>query len=87
MASLQIKNVPDDLLAEVKRRAAQRHLTLRDYLLELIALDQRAPTLDDWLATLEGRPVVDLRPTATRDAIDGARDDRDAELRASADDR
>lgn len=85
MASLQIKNVPDDVLAEVKRRAAQRHLTLRDYLLELIVLDQRTPTVDDWLATLEGRPVVDLSSTAVRDAIDAARNHRDVELGRPAD--
>jgi plasmid stability protein len=50
MASLQIKNVPDEMHIELRRRAGQRGITVRDYMLDLLRSDQRLPSKQDWLA-------------------------------------
>jgi antitoxin FitA len=49
MANLQIKNVPEGLHEELRRRAAREGRSVRDYLLDLIREDQRTPTMREWL--------------------------------------
>lgn len=76
MSTLQIKSLPDDLHDEIKRRASQQGMTLRDYVLELIRRDLALPTRHDWLDSLKRLRVVELdRPAA--DLIRDVRDERE----------
>lgn len=73
VGNLQIKNVPDDLHGELRRRAGRAGLTVRDYLLRLIAADQRLPSADEWLDELRTHPPVAL---AAGDAVRAVADSR-----------
>lgn len=62
MGNLQIKNVPEDVHDELRRRAAKRRMTVRDYLLEMIEHDQARPTMDEWLELVRSGPRVPALP-------------------------
>lgn len=64
MANLQVKNVPEDIHEELRRRAELRGVTVRDYVLDMLRRDQERPTKEEWLAHLRSLPrtVMD-RPT------------------------
>ena len=71
MANLQIKDLPDDVHDELRRRARMADSTLRDYVLRLILADQATPSREEWLARIRARPRVDLdRPVADLVAAD-----------------
>lgn len=81
MGNLQVKDIPEDLHEELRRRAARRDMTIRDYVLELIRRDQATPSLEDWLAELARREPVTIdvdipelirqqREARTQDIID-----------------
>jgi antitoxin FitA len=56
---IQVKNVPEPMHSELRRRADQEGLTIRDYVLKLIEKDQRLPSKRDWLDRVaELEPVV-----------------------------
>ncbi len=75
--SLQIKNVPEEVLLEVRRRAAQRHVSIRDYLLALILADQRAPTLEDWLDGVRGVDPITVPAAEVAASVANGRAERD----------
>lgn len=81
MGHLQVKNVPDELHAELRRRATTRHQSVREYLLELIRRDLARPTLEEWFDVVESRPAVQPSITsaelvrAVRDAIEEGQGD------------
>jgi hypothetical protein len=81
MGIIQVKNVPPAMHTELKRRAEQDGLTIRDYVLKLIERDQRLPSKSDWLDR-----VAELEPvTVSRSAVEAvreAREERDRELTA-----
>ena len=65
MANLQVKNVPDDVHDELRRRARLEGVTIRDYLLRLLRQDQALPSRIEWFARLRARRPVELgRPAA-----------------------
>jgi plasmid stability protein len=65
MANLQVKDLPDDLHAELKRRAARRGLSIRDHVLDLIKRDLATPSVEDWLdAVRRLEPVALDQPAA-----------------------
>jgi antitoxin FitA len=80
---IQVKNVPPGMHGELRRRAGQEGLTIRDYVLKLIERDQRLPSKTDWLDR-----VAELEPVAVSqsaaDVIREAREERDEELMARA---
>lgn len=82
MGNLQIKNIPEDVHTELRRRAAQNRVTVRDYVLALLRADQELATTQDWLAATASRPPVDLTPGATLAALDAARDEREHDIAA-----
>ncbi|HUP70688.1 MAG TPA: hypothetical protein VM142_12865 [Acidimicrobiales bacterium] len=49
MPSIQVKDVPDDVHAILRRRAAAAGQSLQEYLLAYLAQDARTPTLDELL--------------------------------------
>lgn len=67
MANLQVKNVPEDIHAELRRRAELRGVTLREYVLDLLRRDQARPSKEEWLRhhqtlprTVLDRPIDEL---------------------------
>ena len=62
---IQIRNVPRDMHRILKTRAAQRGMTLSDFLLREIAEIARRPTVDEWLEQVAARqPATDLKGSA-----------------------
>ena len=60
MGIIQMKNVPDDLHDELRRRSRRSGMSVRDYVLTLIARDQRRPTLEEWLEEVAGDAPVTI---------------------------
>jgi len=79
MSIIQVKNVPPGMHSELRRRADQEGMTIRDYVLKLIERDQRVPSKRDWLER-----VAELEPVAVSqsaaDMVREAREERDDEL-------
>lgn len=70
MATLQLKNLPDELHAQLCDRAAREGLTLSDYVTRLIRRDLSRSFLDAWLDGLACRPVrPDLDVVALLDEV------------------
>ncbi len=59
-AMVQIRNVPDALLHELKARAAARRMSLSDFLLVRLGEIAEEPALDDVLERLAALPRRDL---------------------------
>lgn len=62
MTNLQIKDVPEDLHAEIRRRAKESGATISDYLLEVLRRQCALPTRQDWLRRLHELEPVDVPP-------------------------
>lgn len=78
MATLQVKDVPDDLHRELRRRADLEGLSIRNYLLRLIRNDQRRPPTTEWLARLRRLEPLNLGAPAA-DFVQADRSARDLE--------
>lgn len=74
MPSIQIKDVPEETHAVLRRRAADAHQSLQEYLRSRLIEEAATPTLDEVLARAGGRAGGSL-PFAA--AVDAVRDDRD----------
>lgn len=74
MTSVQIKNVPDETLAVLKRRASRAHQSLQEYLLAGLIAQAKRSTVEEVLDRAAAR-----RPTSvtTADATGAVRADRD----------
>jgi hypothetical protein len=81
MSIIQVKNVPPAMHGELRRRASQEGLTIRDYVLKLIERDQRLPSKADWLDRVAELEPVSVSQSAA-EMIREAREERDAELTA-----
>ena len=55
MPSIQVKDVPEDVHATLRRRAAAAGMSLQEYLLARLVEDAHAPTLDEVLDRAGGR--------------------------------
>ncbi|MGD1051280.1 MAG: hypothetical protein ABR947_09435 [Solirubrobacteraceae bacterium] len=55
MPSIQIKDVPDDTHAVLRRRAAAAHQSLQEYLRALLVEQASGPTLEEVLDRAGGR--------------------------------
>jgi len=53
--SIQVKDVPDDVHATLRRRAAAADQSLQEYLLAKLTEEARTPTLAEVLARAGGR--------------------------------
>lgn len=60
VSNLQIKNIPEDVHAELRRRAEARGMTLRDYVLGVLVRETGRPDMEQWLAEVLARPRVTL---------------------------
>ena len=77
MGDAQVKGVPEDVHAELRRRAGVRGRTVRDYLLDLIILDQQRPTREQWLERLHQLQPVDV---SGAELVREARQEREQQL-------
>lgn len=55
MPSIQVKDVPEDVHAILRTRAAAAGMSLQEYLLARLMEDARTPTLDEVLDRAGGR--------------------------------
>lgn len=75
MPSIQVKDVPADVHATLRRRAADSGMSLQEYLLSRLVEDATAPTLDEVLDRADGRAGGSA---PLPDAVQAVRADRDA---------
>ena len=75
MPSIQVKDVPDDVHATLRRRAAAAGMSLQEYLLGRLVEDAHTPTLEEVLDRAGGR-AGGRAPLTT--AVRAVRSDRDA---------
>lgn len=55
MATLQVKNLPDDLHAALRQRAEDEGLTVTELVVRMIRRELALPSVDAWLQRFEGR--------------------------------
>jgi antitoxin FitA len=75
MPSIQVKDVPDDVHATLRRRAAAAGMSLQEYLLGRLVDDAHTPTLEEVLERAGGRAGG---RAPLRKAVKAVRADRDA---------
>jgi hypothetical protein len=79
MSIIQVKNVPPAMHSELRRRAGQEGMTIRDYMMKLIERDQRIPSKRDWLERVAELEPVAVSQSAAEMVREG-REERDGEL-------
>jgi plasmid stability protein len=75
MATVQIKNVPDDVHAILRRRAFDAGQSLQEFLLAQLSDSARTPTLAEVFDRIDQRSGSRI---TTSFAVDAIRADRDA---------
>jgi plasmid stability protein len=83
MGAIQVKDVPEELHAALRRRATQEGMSLADYVLDLIRRDLGLPSRREWFERLATRGPVNLRPGEAATALHAARAEREAQLAAA----
>lgn len=79
MATLQVKNVPDDLYAKARQRAAAQGLTLSQLVLQTLEQHLELPTMEQWLERVDRREREALTHPTHEDVLQ-ALDDAKAEI-------
>jgi antitoxin FitA len=74
--TIQIREVPDDVHATLRARAAASRMSLSEYTLQIVEQHARRPTIAEVLerASLRSRPQ-DLTADAVLEAVRAARED------------
>lgn len=75
MANLQVKDLPEPLHSELRRRAHLAGVTVRSYVLDLIERDQAVPAKAEWMERVRRLPAIDLR-TPVSDLVAADRAER-----------
>lgn len=73
--SIQVKDVPEDVHATLRKRAAEAGMSLQEYLLGRLVEDAQTPTLEEVLDRAGGRAGGRARLSK---AVETIRSDRDA---------
>ncbi len=60
MANLQIKDLPEDLHEELRRRARFEGISVRDYVLRMIRHDQEYPSRAEWAEEMRNREPIPM---------------------------
>lgn len=66
---IQVRNVPDRLHRELKRRANQRGQSLTAYVQEILEREVSRPTLRESLAAIKERGPIDIGDESAAQAI------------------
>jgi plasmid stability protein len=74
--SIQVKDVPDDVHATLRRRAAEAGQSLQEYLLARLIEDAHTPTLEEILQRAGGRAGGRAGYKAAAKAVRAERDTR-----------
>jgi antitoxin FitA len=74
--SIQVKDVPDDVHATLRRRAAAAGMSLQEYLLARLVDETNTPTLDEVLDRAGGRAGGRASVKAAVKAVRAERDAR-----------
>jgi hypothetical protein len=74
MPSVQIKDVPEETHAVLRRRAAEAHQSLQEYLRSRLIAEASRPTLEEVFARIEHRSGGSL---SLEEAAQLVRDERD----------
>lgn len=75
MPSIQVKDVPDEVHATLRKRAAAAGMSLQEYLLARLVEEATTPTIDEVLERASQRAGGSA---SSRDAVRAVRADRDA---------
>jgi plasmid stability protein len=73
VATLQIRNFPDDLKERLRERAERSRLTMSDYVIHLVQSDLDQPTMEEWLARAAQLPRHDHLSETPAQALAAAR--------------
>lgn len=65
MASIQVRNVPEELHRTLKARAAETGQSLSEYVLEELRAAARRPTMREWLEEASRFEPAELSMTAS----------------------
>jgi antitoxin FitA len=76
MPSVQIKDVPPETHAVLRRRAAESHQSLQEYLRSRLIEEAKTPTLDEVLDRAGGRAGGSAPIDVTAAMVRGDRDSR-----------
>lgn len=76
MPTIQIKHVPAETHEVLRRRAAEAHQSLQEYLLKRLIEDAAQPTLDEVLDRASGRSGGSVPISAAVEIIRADRDRR-----------
>ena len=76
MPSIQVKDVPPDVHATLRRRAATAGQSLQEYLLERLIVDAETPTLDELFSVVEHHTGGDVSLETAARAVRADRDGR-----------
>ena len=76
MPSIQVKDVPDDVHATLRSRAAAAGMSLQEYLLARLVEDAHTPTLDEVLDRAGGRAGGNATLRSAAKAVRRERDSR-----------
>ncbi|MBF6620788.1 MAG: hypothetical protein ITG02_11235 [Patulibacter sp.] len=80
MGNIQIKDVPPELHDELRRRAAVRGRTLRDYVLQLLQEHVSYQLQDEWLEEMMALEPLDPGGKSSAEIIRAVREERGAEI-------
>lgn len=72
-----IKNLPDEVHAELARRAAASQRSMRAYLREVLTQHVAVPSMEDWLERVRSLGTVDTGGPTGPDLVAAARDEDD----------
>jgi plasmid stability protein len=73
MATIQIRNIPDEVYLTYKRRALRARRSLQEYLLGKLIADARQPTVDEVLDGAESAAVDSVTTGDILEALDRGR--------------
>jgi hypothetical protein len=76
MPSIQVKDVPPDVHATMRRRAADAGMSLQEYLLARLEQDASTPTLDEVLDRASGRAGGHIPLASAVETVRAERDTR-----------
>jgi len=65
MATIQVRNVPEELHRKLKSRAAETGQSLSDYVLEELQVAARRPAMREWLDEVARFEPAELTMTAS----------------------
>ena len=69
MATLQVKNLPEDVHAALRRRAEAEGISLTELVSRALRREAALPSMDEWLARLRTPGTRDLDTTAVLDEV------------------